>query len=127
MSNVILVGARAIREDVVKPGRIVDWIFTDVRGGTVIYGDALSIFIFDLQMRVLHKLIGESYGRSEITKIRYHKQEVIARVHLDVARDVQAGLQNTHPPQDTLLRLIQLAWIHPPTQERLRAWLEPAN
>ncbi len=125
--SVVLAGARRIREQVVVPMRIVDWVFTDLDGEVVIYADQYAIFVFDLVQRRLHKLVGESYSFNDITEIRRHGTDTIARVRLDVASDVAAGLTNAQASHAALTRLVELTAMHPATQTRVRRLLQAYN
>lgn len=118
--SVVIAGAKGLREIVIEPFKVVHWIICGLEGEAVIYADDGAIFIFDLQERKLHKLIGEeSYSFNVITNVWYNRGVMRVEVQMDVEHDLLAGLR-PGMPFPALKRLFALSAIHQPTRERIR-------
>ena len=101
----ILIGAHSIREKVIKRGRVVDWIVTELEGETIIVADETTIFIFDLEQSCLHKLIGWTYSYSQIVNVFHEGDESRIRVLINVERDIRSVLQKVRPSTKTADRI----------------------
>lgn len=101
----VLVGAKTIRERIVKHGRVVDWIVEELEGQTIIYADEKSIFIFDLEQSYLHKLIGWTYSYSQIVNVFHEGDQSRIRIHINVERDIRSFFQKARPSVKTKERI----------------------
>jgi len=121
--SVVNAGALGFREVVVEPFRVVHWFIWDLQGQAAILADEGSIFIFDLERKRLHKLVGdESYGWCEITEVVCEENVTRVTIHIDVQRDLTAGLAPEKPWND-ITRMYELAKIHKPTRKRIHRLL----
>ncbi len=119
-NDVILKGARGIREIVVRPFHTVDWLLFRAEARTVIYADAGSIFVFDLEMRVLHQVMFGQYSYASITRVWRQGRYLNIRIRMNTKEQFVLGLMGgTTMTLEVWEHLMELTEMHPPTQQRI--------
>ncbi|PIW36539.1 MAG: hypothetical protein COW24_05010 [Candidatus Kerfeldbacteria bacterium CG15_BIG_FIL_POST_REV_8_21_14_020_45_12] len=123
----ILVGARMIRETVIRPMELTDWEFRRPDGEAVIYAADGTILVFDLERLLLHFVRHEIYSARMITRIRRSGPWVTVRVKLDAIQQCDiAAVGETRLTEEARERLLLLTARVPEIVERIRT-LRPAG
>ncbi len=120
MSNVTLMGARGIRERVVRPFELVDWEVRRPSSRIIIFADRRAIFVFDLERHLLHLVIDGVYSSSQIVSTRRVGAWLIIRIKMNTQQQWTLGMNGqTALTPEAYARLVEVTSVHPATQQRI--------